>query len=100
MRFQQIRIVAVAAALALAANAFGQKPTPELQAKIDAKIKKLQSWSTDPMIVGAVQAHNSNPPAAAKGMNNEKWATLTLLDPLVKTLSTNSLAQYLKSKKD
>ena len=79
---------------------FGQTLRPDLKSKVQAQVEQLKSWSTDPQIVSAVKAHNANMPAEAKAMTNEKWKGLTLLDPLVRSFSKNSLGQYLKSKQN
>jgi hypothetical protein len=91
-----------AAALAgvFCAAAFGQTLSPELKAKVEAKAKLLQSWSTDPAIVAAVKARNAAPPAEAAGMTNDKWKSLIVLDPFVLSLERSPLALHLKSKKD
>jgi len=88
------------AALLLAGTGFSQTITPEVKANLDKKVKQLQSWSTDPVIVAAVKAHNSNPPAEDKAMTNEKWSQLTVLDPYVRSFAKNPLGVYLKTKKD
>lgn len=87
------------AALAFAATSQAQ-PAGELKAKVDAKIKQLQPWSVDPGLVAAVKAHNANPPADAKQMTNEKWKTLSILDPFVRSYTRNPLALALKARKD
>jgi hypothetical protein len=91
---------ATAAALLLAGTGFSQTIPPEVKANLDKKVKQLQSWSTDPLIVSAVKAHNSNLPAEDKAMTNEKWSKLTVLDPYVRSFSKNPLGVYLKTKKD
>ena len=72
--------------------------TPEVKTKVEYKAKQLQAWGTDPQIVAAVREYNANPPAEGKTMTNEKWKTLTLLDPFVRALTKNPLATYLKAK--
>ena len=97
-----IKIMSVAAlsALFLAGVGFGQSMSPEVKAKVEAKIKQVQGWSTDPIFVAAVKAHNGNPSAEEKAMTNEKWAHATVLDPFVRSFTRNPLGAYLKSKKD
>jgi len=70
------------------------------KAKAGAKAKQLSWLSTDPQVVAAVKAYNANQPAEAKAMTQEKWKTLPVLDPFVRGLSKNALAEYLKSKRD
>ena len=70
-----------------------------LQAKIDARVAGIKSWSTDPAVVAAVKAHNGSEPADHAAMTQEKWAALTILDPFVRSFSKNDLATFLKSKK-
>lgn len=96
---QHIKI-AVLGTIFLTVSGFAQSLPPEIKAKVAEKAKQLQSWSTDPTIVAAVKAHNSSPAPEAKGMTNEKWKSLTLLDPVVRSFSKNPLGVYLKTKKD
>lgn len=84
----------------LAATSFGQSLAPELQSKVEAKIKQLEAWSTNPEVVSAVKAHNASPPADARGMSQEKWQNLTVLDPFVRSYMKTPLALALKAKKD
>lgn len=73
---------------------------PDLQAKVTAKIKTFQAWSTDPQVVAAVKEYNASPSAEAKEMTTDKWKGLTIMDPFVRSLAKNALAQYLSTKKD
>lgn len=72
---------------------------PAMQTKVDAQIKAIQGWASDPAIVSAVKAQNANPPADFAGMTQDKWAALTVLDPFVRGFSKNAAATFLKSKK-
>lgn len=92
--------LAVFAALFVAAACPGQSLDPALKAKVDARAKLLQPWSTDAKIVDAVKAYNAAPSAEVQAMTNEKWKTLTVLDPLVRSFSRNALAEYLKTKRE
>jgi hypothetical protein len=80
--------------------ALAQTLTPEVKAKVEAKAAQLKTWSADSTIVSAVRAANAGPQAEAKGMTNEQWKKLTLLDPIVRSFTRNPLGQYLKTKKD
>ena len=84
----------------LVAVGSGQSLAPEVQAKVQAKAKQLSSWSTDPAIVEAVKAHNANPPAEYRDMTQEKWKSLSVLDPAVRALSKSPLGQHLKARQD
>jgi hypothetical protein len=95
-----LTMTTLCAAALLTANGFGQSISSEAMAKVDAKIKQLQGWSTDPAIIGAVKSHNSSPPAEDAAMTNGKWAELTVIDPFVRSFAKNPLALYLKTKKD
>jgi hypothetical protein len=58
---------------------FGQAP-PEIKAKLDAKIKQLASFSTDPEVVNAVKDHNATPAAEAQDGYRElirAWRDIT-----------------------
>lgn len=72
---------------------------PAVQAKVDAEIKSIESWAKDPAIVSAVKTHNTSPPEAAAAMTQDKWKSLTVLDPSVRAFSKNPTAEFLKSKK-
>jgi hypothetical protein len=79
---------------------FGQAP-PEIKAKLDVKIKQLSALSTDPEIVNAVKAHNATPATAeASAMTNDKWHSLSVLDPFVRATAKTPLSDYLKAKKN
>ncbi len=77
----------------------GQAP-PEIKAKLDAEIQALTPLSTDAEIVNAVKAHNAATPSAeALAMTNDKWHTLSVLDPFVRATAKTPLSEYLKNKK-
>ena len=91
--------ICVAAALcALPAASPGQSLTPEVKAKVEVKVKQIQSWVSDPSIVAAVKAHNTGAGAEEKAMTNDKWKQLTVLDPFVRSFTKNPLGMYLKTK--
>ncbi len=75
-------------------------PSAALKAKLDAKIKESRWMSTDAKVVAAVKEHNAHPPAEFAGMTQEKWKSLSVLDPLVRGLDKNPLAEYLKTRRD
>ena len=82
-----------------AVSGFAQAP-PEIKAKLDAKIRQLAALSTDPEIVNAVKAHNAAPPnAEAIAMTNDKWHSLSVLDPFARAAAKTPLSEYLKTKK-
>jgi hypothetical protein len=81
--------------LLCSAVSFGQAP-PELQEKLNAQIKQLKQYGTDAQIVAAVKSYNSNPPAEGKGMTNDKWHSLSILDPFVRGIGKSAFSQYLK----
>ena len=77
----------------------GQAP-PEIKDKVDAEVKRLQSLSTDPEIVNPVKAHNAVPAnGESMAMTNDKWHTLSVLDPFVRAVAKSPLSEYLKTKK-
>ncbi len=76
-----------------------QAVSPALQAKLDASFTLIEQWAKDPVIVSAVKAHNAAKPADYAGMTQEKWRTLTVLDPLVRSFTRNEVGQFLKTKK-
>ena len=79
--------------------AVGQAP-PEIKARLDAKIRQLASLSADPEIVSAVKAHNATPASGeAQAMTNEKWRSLSVLDPFARAAAKTPLSEYLKTRK-
>jgi len=88
------------AIFALTAASLGQAP-PEIKEKLDAKIKQLEPFRTDPQVVSAVKAYNATTPTAeAKAMTNEKWHSLSVLAPFVRSIGKTPLSEYLKTKRD
>ncbi len=82
----------------LVVSGVAQAP-PELKAKLDAQIKLLEAVSVDPQVVSAVKAYNATPPSAeAVAMTNEKWRSLSLFDPFVRTIGKTPVSAFLKGK--
>jgi hypothetical protein len=99
MKFERNRLMIEVALVFCLVGGCAAQMAPELKAKVDAKARELNSWSTDTEMVSAVKAYNNEQPQASREMNNEKWKSLTILDPFVRSFSNNSLGQYLKGKK-
>jgi hypothetical protein len=78
---------------------FAQTLSPEVQSKIDAQRNQINVWASDPLVVVAVRAHNATLPADHAALTQDKWRSLTVLDPLVRSFSKNAAGQFLKSKK-
>lgn len=72
---------------------------PAVQAKVDAELKNIEAWGRDPALVQAVKASNASPSEAAAGMTQDKWKSLTVLDPTVRSFTKTPAAEFLKSKK-
>ena len=87
------------AALCLSQAAGAAALDAALQAKINAKIKEVQTWAADAAIVGAVQAYNTSKPPAAASMDQAKWAATSVIDPFVRGLTKTPAAAVLKAKK-
>jgi hypothetical protein len=99
MNNAQKRILATMTVFIGAVAGFGQAP-PEIKTKLDAKIEQLKTLSTDAEIVKAVKAHNAATPSAeALAMTNDKWHSLSILDPFVRSVAKTPLSEYLKTKK-
>ena len=91
--FYSLLIVSVMATMSSA-----ESLNSEQKSKVTAKLEQLKLLGTDETVVREVKALTANPPL--QGMTSEKWKTLTLISPEVNTLVKNSLATYLKTKKD
>jgi hypothetical protein len=72
---------------------------PALQAKVDAQIKQIQALAADPVIVNAVKAQNASLPADYAAMTQDKWKSVTIMDPFVRSFTKNEAGQFLKSRK-
>ena len=77
----------------------GQSLEPAVQAKVNDQIKIIQTWANDPIVIKAVKDHNNSLPADHAAMTQDKWKSLTLLDPFVRSFSKNEAGVFLKSKK-
>ena len=97
MRQILLRTLTVAFAASLA---IGQGLPADIKGKVEAKAKALQVWSSDPAFVAAVREYNANTPAESKAMTNEKWKTLTVLDPFARSFTKNALAEHIKALRD
>jgi hypothetical protein len=79
---------------------WGQGLDPAVQAKVDAQIKLAQAWAAEPALVNAVKASNGSGPAGDYAtMTQDKWKSLSILDPAVRSFSKNAVAELLKGKK-
>ena len=81
------------------ASVVGQTLTAEQRSKVESILAPLQVMGTDPVVVQAVRDFNANPPSYAAGMTQDTWKGLSVLDPIIRDMSRNTLAQYLKSKR-
>jgi hypothetical protein len=70
-----------------------------VQAKVDEQIKEIVTWAADPILIEGVRTHNASVPAEQSALTQEKWHSLTVLDPLVRGFSKNPVGQFLKGKK-
>jgi hypothetical protein len=84
----------------LSSFAFAAEPLdPSTQAKVDAIVKDATAWASDPVLANAAKEQNANPSADVQAMTQEKWASLSLMDPFVRSFAKNPVGQFLKSKK-
>lgn len=85
----------VAAAL-LPAAVFGQGLSAEAQKRVDAVRELAVGWAANPAITNAVQAQNASPAPEIEAMNQGAWASLDGHAPLVRALSANDAAKFLR----
>jgi opacity protein-like surface antigen len=100
MKTNRSFLAALAIVIALVSSASAADLAPDIQTRVDAKLKEARAWASDPVVVGAVKAQNENPPAEHAGITQDKWKELSVLDPAVRAFSKNAVAALLKSKKD
>jgi hypothetical protein len=84
--------------LLLAVRAFAAIE-PAVQAKIDARLPEIKAWAADPVIVAAVKARNASTLPEFATLTQDKWKSLSVLDPLVRTFVKNDAGSFLKAKK-
>lgn len=92
------RVIALSLLLA-SHGALGAALDSAAQAKVDAKMKEVQSWAADHAVVEAVKAYNGAKAAEAVAMDQSKWSAATVLDPFVRSLTKNTAAEFLKAHK-
>lgn len=99
MKFMLKMTLVAAALLSAGLNlTLAQGLDAAVQGKVDAITKQVHVWAADPAIVSAVNAYNTAPPADSTAMNQDKWKTLSILDPSVRAFSKNAAGTFLKSK--
>lgn len=72
--------------------------TPSMQAALDKQKAMISAWASNPVVVKAVQVQNTKGPLA--GLDNGKWKTIRLSDPLIAEFESNEAGVFLKSKLD
>lgn len=72
---------------------------PAAQAKVESRIEEIRQWAAEPAIVAAVTAHNAALPAEHAAMTQDKWKTLSALDPFVRSFTKNEAGSLLKARK-
>ncbi|HYX39274.1 MAG TPA: PDC sensor domain-containing protein [Oligoflexus sp.] len=73
--------------------------TADQSKKLEVLIKQVNDWAKNPELVAAVRDYNSKGRASTQDMDQDKWATLTIMDPIVKDLRSNATAKFLQNKK-
>jgi hypothetical protein len=90
---------AVLALVAAVSGVHAQVLDSAVQAKVDEQLKLIATWAADPVIVDAVRAHNAKLPPEHAALTQDKWKSLTVLDPLVRGFTKNPVGLLLKSRK-
>lgn|SRR5262245_7343567 len=90
--------------IAVAVGAFGSAANAQtvdaaVQVKLDNQVNAIRAWAADPVIVAAVKAINAGEPADNAAMTEDKWSTMSILDPFVRAFSRNDAAGVLKARK-
>lgn len=71
----------------------------DVQKKLDAALGQMKTWAADATLVAAVKNYNTAPPADAASMTQDKWKSLAVLDPFVRSMTKNDAAGVLKTRK-
>lgn len=93
------RILVLGLFAASASAADSNTVTPEIQTKLDAKIKEIASWAADPAIIDAVKAHNKGLSEEAAAMTQEQWTVLAVTSRFLYGYTHNAAADVLKAKR-
>jgi hypothetical protein len=99
MRMHNNLLIIWALCLCAQASLLAQALEPAVRAKVDEQIKTIQNWASDAILVKAVKEHNAALPPDQAAMTQEKWKSLSILDPFVRSFNKNEAGQFLKSKK-
>jgi hypothetical protein len=86
-------------AVALFSSAARAELDAALKAKVDSAVAQAKVWAADPTLVSAVKTANSSPTEEMKGMTQDKWKGLPVLDTFVRSFTRNDAAAKLKSLK-
>lgn len=89
----------LASLLPLHAQAQGNELTASQSKKLDELVKEASAWASDPAVVAAVKEYNGKGRDSTKDMDQDKWTKLTIMDPIVKDLRSNTTAKFLQTKK-
>ncbi len=93
------RLLLLVGFFALPFGLIAQALDPAIQTKVDAQISQIVTLAADPAIVQAVREQNASTPADYTAMTKEKWKSLPVLDPFVRSYSRNPAAEVLRAKK-
>ncbi len=94
-----VRFAILAAFASLTVAAQGTRIDAALQSKINARTQTVRAWAAEPAIVQAVREANATMPPDQAAMTQEKWASLSVLDPAVRAFTRNEAATTLKNKR-
>jgi hypothetical protein len=92
-------LLTLAGLLALSPALHAEDLDAATQAKLTAKIEVIKTWAADATLVKAVKTYNTTPPAEVVGLNQDKWKTLAILDPIVRGFTKNEAGTVIKAKK-
>lgn len=92
-------LLTLAASLVLLPGIRAEDLDAATQAKLDSKVKQIESLAADPTIVKSVKAQNATMPADLAALDQDKWKALGVLDPVVRGFSKNEAGVLLKAKK-
>lgn len=91
--------IAAASGAITSSYAFAEEVSASVKAKLEEKFKLIEEWAADPVVVQSVKKANAIKSQEFAAMTQEKWKTLTVMDPFVKAFIKNPLGNFLKQKK-
>lgn len=88
-----VQILVMTSTILISSSTFAEA---DLKSKLNPLIEEAKKIAADPVVVEAVKKENQK--ASFPDMTQDKWKTLSALDPMMKTLAKNPVSVAVKTK--